>query len=197
MKKPSTTKPVTPVTPAKSPAPATSKAAAPAPAPIKKPAAPVATKPAPTPVPAPVKKVAAPAPAPAAPAKAAAPAPTPAPAPKAAAPVVKAAPVPVDPVNPPVSAAPAAAFTVLSAKIDVGFGNTLYIRGEGPGLSWTKGLALKNAGADEWTISLPRAARPITFKFLLNDSEDAWCLGDDYSADPGTLGVFRPEFSQG
>ena len=86
---------------------------------------------------------------------------------------------------------------MVSAKIDVGFGNTLYIRGEGPGLSWTKGLALKNAGADEWTISLPRAARPITFKFLLNDSEDAWCLGDDYSADPGTLGVFRPEFSQG
>src|SRR5579872_5239985 len=30
----------------------------------------------------------------------------------------------------------------IEAKIDVGFGNTLYLRGEGPGLSWTQGVPL-------------------------------------------------------
>lgn len=166
MKKPSTKKPVTPVTPAKSPAPATGKAAAPTPARIKKSAAPVATKPAAAPEP--VKAAAS------------------EPAPKLA------PPIPVDPVNPPVSAATPAAFTVVTAKVDVGFGNALYLRGEGPGLSWNKGLALKNAGSEEWTISLPRAARPIVFKFLLND--EVWSQGEDYKADPGTLAVLRPEF---
>jgi hypothetical protein len=29
--------------------------------------------------------------------------------------------------------------TTIEAKIDVGFGNNLFVRGEGPGLSWEKG----------------------------------------------------------
>ena len=85
-----------------------------------------------------------------------------------------------------------AAFTAVTAQIDVGFGNTLFIRGEGPGLSWTKGLALKNAGSTEWTISLPRATRPIVFKFLIND--EVWSTGEDYQADPGALVVLQPSF---
>jgi hypothetical protein len=171
MKKPSTKKPVTPVTPAKSPAPATVKAAAKAPA-----------------------KVAAPAPAPAK--KAIAKTSVPAPAPKVAAPApIKQPAIPVDPVNPPAAAPSAAAFTAVTAQIDVGFGNTLFIRGEGPGLNWNKGLALKNAGSSEWTISLPRATRPIIFKFLIND--EVWSSGEDYKADPGALVVLQPGFSLG
>jgi hypothetical protein len=173
MKKPTTTKS------AKSPAPATSKSAAvSAPAPVKKSAAPV--------------KAAAAAAKPVAPKAAPAAAPAPAPSAKATAPFVKAPSVPVDPVNPPASSA---AFTEVTAKVDVGFGNTLFIRGEGPGLSWNKGLPLKNAGHSEWTIALPRAARPILFKFLVND--ELWSLGVDYSADPGSFAVLTPEFNQG
>jgi len=192
MKKPSTNKPVTPVTPAKSPAPATAKAAAPAPAPVK--AAAPAPAPAKAAVPTPVKKAAP---------KAAAPAPAAAPSPKAAAPAPAPVPVPVpikkpvipvDPVNPPAAAPSVAAFTAVTAQIDVGFGNALFIRGEGPGLNWNKGLALKNAGSSEWTISLPRATRPIVFKFLIND--EVWSAGDDYKADPGALVVLQPSFSQ-
>jgi hypothetical protein len=163
MKKPSTKKPVTPVTPAKSPAPATAKAAAPAPAPAKK----AVIKP---PVPAPAPKVADPAP-------------------------IKKPAIPVDPVNPPAAAPSAAAFTAVTAQIDIGFGNTLFIRGEGPGLTWNKGLPLKNAGSSEWTISLPRATRPIIFKFLIND--EVWSTGEDYKADPGALVVLQPGFSPG
>jgi len=177
MKKPSAKKPVTPVTPAKSPAPATTKAAAPTPAPAK----------AAAPAPAPIKKPAAKAPEPAP--KAAAPAPVKKPA-TPALPVTAA--IPVAPVAPPPAAPSVAAFTAVTAQIDVGFGNTLFIRGEGPGLSWTKGLALKNAGSTEWTISLPRATRPIVFKFLLND--EVWSTGEDYKADPGALVVLQPSF---
>jgi hypothetical protein len=169
MKKPSAKKPVTPVTPAKSPAPATVKAAAPPPA---KDAAP-----------APAKKTIAKPPAPAPASKIAAPAPIKPPA------------IPVDPVNPPAAASSAAAFTAVTAQIDIGFGNALFIRGEGPGLNWNKGLALKNAGASEWTISLPRATRPIVFKFLIND--EVWSTGEDYQADPGALVVLQPGFSPG
>src|SRR5690606_12500637 len=32
--------------------------------------------------------------------------------------------------------------TVIVAKIDVGFGNALYLRGDGPGLSWSKGVPM-------------------------------------------------------
>ncbi len=102
-----------------------------------------------------------------------------------------AAPAPVDPVNPPANA-DASAFTTITAQIDVGFGNTLFLRGEGPSLSWNKGLPLKNDGADRWTISLPRASQPIVFKFLLND--ETWSTGDDFRADPGATVLLRPVF---
>jgi hypothetical protein len=92
-------------------------------------------------------------------------------------------------------AAPGAApvaVTVITAKIDVGFGNTLYLRGDGPGLSWNKGVALTCADDAAWTIKLANAARPIVFKFLLND--ETWSRGEDYTAAPGTTAELEPTF---
>ena len=40
-------------------------------------------------------------------------------------------------------AAPKVVVTTITALVDVGFGNTLYLRGEGPGLSWEKGVPMK------------------------------------------------------
>lgn len=161
--------------PAASPAPATSRATTPAPAPAAAPAPrkPAAAPAAASPAPAAVKK----------------------PVARANPPAAK-----VDPVTPPAKAATAPAgetvevpnVTAITAKIDVGFGNALYIRGEGPGLSWNKGLPLKNTGADAWTISLPRSTRPIVFKFLLND--ETWSAGADYTADPGASVTVSPSF---
>jgi hypothetical protein len=82
--------------------------------------------------------------------------------------------------------------TVITAKIDVGFGNSVYLRGEGPGLSWNSGLLLNNVASDEWTISLFGAKKPVVFKFLLNDA--TWNLGEDYVAPPGAKVTVRPEF---
>jgi hypothetical protein len=38
--------------------------------------------------------------------------------------------------------------TVIIAKFDVGHGNALYIRGDGNGLDWDKGVLMENAGDD-------------------------------------------------
>jgi hypothetical protein len=85
-----------------------------------------------------------------------------------------------------------AAPTVITAKIDVGFGNTLYLRGDGPGLSWNKGVALACADDAAWTIALPNSASPVVFKFLLND--ETWSRGEDYTAAPGSTAELAPTF---
>ena len=97
----------------------------------------------------------------------------------------------------PVQSAPAekpavqATRTTIVAKIDVGFGNALYIRGEGPGLSWKKGLAMDCVADDQWTVAIRDALAPIIFKLLLNDI--TWC-DTDYSVEPGGSITIEPTF---
>jgi hypothetical protein len=88
-------------------------------------------------------------------------------------------------------AAPPAA-TVITAQLDVGFGNTLFIRGDGPGLTWTKGVPLGCTSVDRWTISLLVTNRPVVFKLLINDK--TWSAGDDYVAQPGSTTAITPVF---
>jgi hypothetical protein len=139
------------------------------------------------------------------PAKATTPAkPAPSPVTKTKAPA-KAKPTTVAPVAPAVSTdvAPATAprvksvavlpqSTVIVAQIDVGFGNTLYVRGEGPGLSWEKGVRLDCVADDKWSISLAETSKPIVFKFLINDL--TWCKGEDFIAQPGKTLTVSPVF---
>ena len=82
--------------------------------------------------------------------------------------------------------------TKIRATVDVGFGNALFVRGEGAGLNWSKGLALQCVSADEWLLELPESSGPIVFKFLLNDKE--WCVGDDYRIAAGGESTFAPVF---
>ena len=98
----------------------------------------------------------------------------------------------VVPVTAAAKAASAPAATIIKAKIDVGFGNALYLRGEGPGLSWNSGLLLDNVGSDEWSIAISGAKQAVIFKFLLNDS--TWSAGEDYKAEPGSKVTITPEF---
>lgn len=82
--------------------------------------------------------------------------------------------------------------TFISAQIDIGFGNHLYIRGEGPGLSWDHGVAMDCTGAGLWTSSIKNAAAPVIFKVLVNDL--SWSAGPDYIAKPGKSLMVRPTF---
>jgi hypothetical protein len=82
--------------------------------------------------------------------------------------------------------------TTIIAQIDIGFGNILYIRGNGGGLSWDQGLAMGNATADQWRITLGKTTKPVTFKFLVNDL--TWSAGEDYVVEPGSTVTLVPTF---
>lgn len=79
----------------------------------------------------------------------------------------------------------------IEARIDVGFGNTLFIRGEGNGLNWERGVPLTCVDGETWQWSGP-ATEKLTFKLLLNDS--VWAQGDDIVARPGQRLEIRPRF---
>ena len=80
----------------------------------------------------------------------------------------------------------------ITAKIDAGFGNALFIRGSGAGLTWGKGIPLTCVANDAWSIILPGAASPFAFKLLLNDEK--WSAGKDYLAGPGDTVTVSPGF---
>lgn len=82
--------------------------------------------------------------------------------------------------------------TFISAQIDIGFGNHLYVRGEGPGLSWEHGVAMDCTGANLWTASVKRATAPVAFKLLVNDL--SWSTGNDYIVAPGQSITVTPSF---
>jgi membrane protein involved in colicin uptake len=94
----------------------------------------------------------------------------------------------------PKKAAPkkAASQTNIIARVDVGFGNTLYVRGEGAGLSWEKGTALKNITPYEWGFASKKGSGPVTFKFLINDI--LWAEGEDLTVAVGGKSVSSPTF---
>ena len=104
-----------------------------------------------------------------------------APAKKTAAPAKK---------KPAVTTEPPATF--ISAKIDIGFGNHLYIRGTGPGLNWDHGIAMDCVGAGLWTTTVKQATSPVTFKVLVNDL--SWSEGNDFVVEPGQSITITPTF---
>jgi hypothetical protein len=82
--------------------------------------------------------------------------------------------------------------TVINAKIDIGFGNSLFLRGVGPGLSWDKGIALACLASDHWSVSIKGAVQPIVFKLLVND--ERWSAGADLVAEAGRETTVTPAF---
>ena len=80
---------------------------------------------------------------------------------------------------------------IIEAKIDVGFGNNLFLRGEGAGLSWDHGTPLKCIDGKTWQWSAPTEDK-VKFKLLLNDS--VWAQGADLVATPGKTVRVSPAF---
>ena len=154
-----------------------------------------ATKPAPAPASPKARAPKVPAKAPAKP-KVKAPAPKPAPAaapvaPPAAPAPVRAAPAPVAPAPVP-STARRSVVTTITARINVGFGNALHLRGEGPGLSWDRGLPMECIATDLWRLNLGESARGFSFKVLVNDL--TWNSGPDYTVASGGVVNITPTF---
>lgn len=124
----------------------------------------------------------------------------PAPAKKAAAPVKakveapKKAPArkPTAPKAPKAPAKPAATKTTIVAKYDAGFGNSLYLRGEGAGLSWDTGVLMTCVAADEWIYTVENSRKPLAVKVLINDT--TWSAGPNIDVPVGETVVFTPSF---
>jgi hypothetical protein len=86
----------------------------------------------------------------------------------------------------------AEAVTTVAVKVDVGFGNTLFIRGEGGGLSWDKGQPLTCVDSSTWKWSHRPATEPVTFKVLINDQ--LWCRGENLKVAAGGRAEVEPSF---
>jgi hypothetical protein len=67
--------------------------------------------------------------------------------------------------------------TRLIATSYIGIGNRLFIRGEGPGLSWEKGVPLQFISIGKWRWETAEATTPIRFKLFKNDEVECPGLG--------------------
>ncbi len=59
----------------------------------------------------------------------------------------------------------------------IGIGNRLFIRGEGPGLSWEKGVPLQFVSIGKWRWETSDASAPVQFKLYKNDTVECAALG--------------------
>ena len=91
----------------------------------------------------------------------------------------------------PKSAVSAPKAATIEARIDAGFGNTVYLRGKGPGLSWDRGVPCVCVNRNTWRWTAPIAEK-VTVKLLLNDS--VWAQGADLVVGPGEKVEVVPAF---
>ena len=59
----------------------------------------------------------------------------------------------------------------------IGIGNRLYIRGEGPGLSWDKGVPLQFVSIGKWRWETTEAAAPVQYRLYKNDESECSKVG--------------------
>jgi hypothetical protein len=90
------------------------------------------------------------------------------------------------------TAPPAEQLTTIEARIDVGFGNSLFIRGRGAELTWDKGLPLTCINGSTWAWSTTQAKDKMVFKLLLNDQ--IWAKGEDIVIEAGKKLELAPAF---
>lgn len=83
--------------------------------------------------------------------------------------------------------------TRLIATSYIGIGNRLFIRGEGPGLSWDKGVPLQFVSIGKWRWETNEANAPIRFKLLKNDEQECSALGEK-TLEPGHLHELSAQF---
>lgn len=80
----------------------------------------------------------------------------------------------------------------VTIKYDVGFSNAFYIRGKGAGLSWDKGVPLKNIGPDEWIWEPLQSFNECEFKVLIND--ERYETGENRHMICGANVTYTPSF---
>jgi len=74
--------------------------------------------------------------------------------------------------------------TPLVVTAYIGIGNRLFIRGEGPGLTWEKGVPLTFVSIGKWRWETNDASQAVRFKLYKNDELECTALGER-SVEPG------------
>jgi hypothetical protein len=59
----------------------------------------------------------------------------------------------------------------------IGIGNRLFIRGEGPGLTWAKGVPLQFVSIGKWSWETSEASAPVSYKLYKNDEVECVAIG--------------------
>jgi hypothetical protein len=86
--------------------------------------------------------------------------------------------------------------TVITIKCkDVPDGQKIFIRGNGPGLNWEKGIPLVRIDWETWELRIAKADAEFEYKFVLNDENSKWEEGDNHKIVPGKKEVIQPGFS--
>ena len=82
--------------------------------------------------------------------------------------------------------------TKVAVRIDVGWGNAVYIRGQGASLNWDQGIPLKCEHGSSWVYISTQVKEKLVFKLLLNDA--IWAKGEDISVKAGKMIEVAPVF---
>lgn len=75
--------------------------------------------------------------------------------------------------NPPAATPSGDGHTRLTVVSYIGIGNKLYLRGDGPGLSWDKGVPLQFVSIGRWRWETGNATAPVNCKIYKNDKLEA------------------------
>jgi len=78
------------------------------------------------------------------------------------------------------------------ANVNVGWGNAVYVRGDGGGLSWYTGMPLISLADDQWVWFYSEDDAPREIKFLRNDM--VWALGENHVVLVEEVSLFTPQF---
>ncbi|MGK5595176.1 MAG: hypothetical protein ACSNEK_07460 [Parachlamydiaceae bacterium] len=82
--------------------------------------------------------------------------------------------------------------TQLKIRYNVGYPNNLFIRGQGAGLSWEKGVPLRNISSEEWLWETNEIFPYCHYKILINDQH--YEVGDNHELRCGSSTEHRPHF---
>lgn len=89
---------------------------------------------------------------------------------------------------------PARTVTTIRVHYDVGYGNTMYLRGNSYSLWWDEGRSMLNVAPDLWVYEIERIPEGEIFEFkpLINDS--LWSSGNNFIGRGGETIDIYPEF---
>jgi hypothetical protein len=81
---------------------------------------------------------------------------------------------------------------IIAARAELGTGHTLFVRGQGAGLSWVKGTPLCQVDPGTWIWANGRLEETVIFQLLLDDQ--IWAKGEKQVLQAGERIEIAPDF---